>query len=156
MSMGEIYKVFTEKIYLRPIYKTILFILLLCILIGFLYICVLSKTQTIRVDTTRFFLSVIRRDVNDYKEKIGKYPPSLKDAVEYNKKNKLFPVLNEFYFDFNSESHANIPEYNELNNKGGYYYNKETGEARLNLTKPVKKYFMFYFGTRSNEIPAEW
>ena len=51
---------------------------------------------------------------------------------------------------------TNVQVSNELNGKGGLYYNKETGEVRVNVTKPLKHYFIFYFGEERNDVAAEW
>ncbi len=50
----------------------------------------------------------------------------------------------------------NSKEYDVLNGEGGWYYNKETGEVKLNITKPVKDYVQAYVGEIGNEIPSDW
>jgi len=43
-----------------------------------------------------------------------------------------------------------------LNGKGGFYYDPNTGELRLNLTEPVKHYVPGYKGRYADEIPSSW
>jgi hypothetical protein len=55
-----------------------------------------------------------------------------------------------------SNENGETKESATLDNKGGWYYNKDTGEVKLNLTKPLKSYLPFYFGPYRNEVPSEW
>jgi hypothetical protein len=65
------------------------------------------------------------------------------------------PIENIF-INFDGDKQSSIPEFDKLNDKGGYYYDKNTGVLKINYTKPVKDYLKFYFGQYSNEIPSEW
>jgi len=58
--------------------------------------------------------------------------------------------------DLNSEKKSNIPEYRQLNDKGGYYYDPNTGEVKLNLTRPVHEYLNRYSGKFKDQVPSSW
>ena len=52
---------------------------------------------------------------------------------------------------------GNSMEYIELNGHGGFYYNFNTGEVKLNVIKPLKEYLWLYFLAKNgNEIPSDW
>ena len=54
-----------------------------------------------------------------------------------------------------SKADNNI-EYSVLSGEGGLFYNRNIGEIKINLTKPVKYYKKFYFAKYRNEIPSDW
>ena len=60
------------------------------------------------------------------------------------------------YVDLTSEKQSDILEYRKLNDKGGYYYDPNTGEVRLNLTRPVQEYLKWYSGGYKDQVPSSW
>lgn len=147
--MKRLIKYLKKEIHLNPVAKWVLIALPFCIIISLYFTDNLYQKQRGRVEATRIHLLLIRKTIEAYKEEFGNYPDSIDDVRKYASEDVIF-------FDFKDEPQSDIPEHGELNGKGGYYYNKETGEVRLNLTNPVKEYFKFYIGPRANEIPSEW
>ena len=47
-------------------------------------------------------------------------------------------------------------EYRIINDNGGYFYDPNTGEIRLNLNRPVKEYIQGYTGKYRDDIPSRW
>ena len=43
-----------------------------------------------------------------------------------------------------------------LDGSGGWYYNRETGELRVNLNRPLKDYAKHYYRLDRNERPCDW
>ena len=62
----------------------------------------------------------------------------------------------KMYVDLTSDMTNEIPEYRELNGKGGYYYDPNSGQVRLNLTRPVEEYWPGYRGWLHDTIPSTW
>lgn len=84
-----------------------------------------------------------------------RYPHSLAEFREYHARGgNLF--WEEMYVDLTSGKQRDVPEYRELNDKGGYYYDPNVGEVRLNLTRPVKSYLLWYRGEWADHVPANW
>lgn len=113
----------------------------------------LGPTDMVRM--RRIVLMRPRIVIDKYKEVNGRYPNSLAELWEYSTENPDLgwggsPV--ECFSDPNGTS----KEFNVLNGEGGWYYDKNSGELRYNLTKPVKHYLRFYLGPYRNEIPADW
>jgi len=72
---------------------------------------------------------------------------------------KNFPDKINWYFppsESISEKQSNSHEHSVLDGTGGLHYNPKTGVLKVNLTKPLKSYWRFYFGKRRNEVPADW
>ena len=148
----KINKVFTENIL-----TTKLFICLLLLSL-FMCFCIIEYTHSCyhRVLSTKTYLRIVRQRVMWFKETEGRNPTSINELRFYFKTQHDSNDLNELYIDFNKKARSDIKEYSILNNQGGYYYCGDTGEVRINLTKPVKDYMWFYFGKERNEIPANW
>ncbi len=91
-----------------------------------------------------------------FKEAEGRYPNSLDELTEYIAQNPDFVPRVIRFAEHISDPNGNSKEFNVLNGEGGWYYDKNTGELRFNLTKPVKHYLRFYLGIYRNEIPADW
>lgn len=110
-----------------------------------------------RIIDTQLNLRDLEKDLEIYIRLEKKYPESLSKMYEYiasysEAKFRAEKVGSEYI----SIEKGTDKEFSELNGKGGWYYNKQTGEVRVNLTKPVKKYLKFYFGWDHDEIPSEW
>lgn len=102
-------------------------------------------------------LSDTRKKIDYFHRINGRYPESLSEFRQVaNEGYPYFSSLDKMYINLTSKRQKNVPEYRELNNKGGYYYNPNTGEIRLNLAKPVREYIPFYYGKFKNQIPSEW
>ncbi len=102
-------------------------------------------------------LECIRSNLELYKQEQGNYPQTLKDLQEY-----VSQVDSEGYFNRENKEYisimtGNYTEFNTLNGEGGWYYNKENGEVRINITQPLKNYFKNDLKfSRRNKVPADW
>ena len=108
-----------------------------------------------RLRMTRWNLAFTRRSIRLFAEKNGRFPDSLRELNEYGKEFRdeiqLYFVPSEFI-----AGKSNRSEHSILNGTGGLYYDPKTGELKLNLTKPLKSYWKFYFGDEKDHIPADW
>jgi hypothetical protein len=101
-----------------------------------------------RISTTRTELDIMRKSIEIILDEKGHYPNSLNEV-------KLF-LRGSYYVDFKLKRQNDFQEYRELNDKGGYYYDPNTGKIKLNMTRPVKDYMPSYQGAFKDEIPSEW
>ena len=101
-------------------------------------------------------LGDVRKRIDLFHNINGRYPVSLGEFRQVSSKYPYSLSIERMFVNLTSGMQKDVPEYRELNNQGGYYYNPETGEIRFNLTKPVKEYLPFYFGRFRNHIPSEW
>ena len=110
-------------------------------------------------------LYVARKSIEWYKTQTGNYPLHLSKIQEYAEGNSLSNRDPNTVRLFKHDSHkecitsfsGNSVEYNELNGQGGFFYDSNTVEVKLNITKPLKEYFwLFFFAKNYNEIPADW
>lgn len=145
--------------------KKFIFVLLILLVITVFFLdSMYYYSLSSRVVNAKHSLYVARRSIKWYKTQTGNYPLHLSTIQEYAKGNGLSkkePYTRLFEHDSHKEritsSSGNSVEYNELNGQGGFFYNPNTGEVKLNITKPLKEYFWFYFlATDCDEIPSEW
>ena len=109
-----------------------------------------------RLGYTRSNMRLSRERIRLFNERNGRFPDSLHEAYEDSARNhrerREWPgPSNESIF-----WKPNGTESSVLDGTGGLYYNPKTGELKINLTKPLKSYWWFYFGERRNQIPADW
>ena len=109
-----------------------------------------------RLDTTKMRLKTIRMGIEEFNKETRRFPTSLSEIEEYGRKNPEAPFLHSLGKEFLSDAEGNSQEFTELNGKGGWYYNKDTGEVSINLNKPLKNYLNTYFGKERNEVPSDW
>jgi len=109
-----------------------------------------------RVRRTKFNLIVARSRVKAYKETTGSYPICLAEIKEYAEKHPESNLGKRHFKEYLSIRKGNLKESADLNDTGGWYYNKTAGEVKINIIKPVKHYLTFYFGEERNEIPSDW
>jgi hypothetical protein len=114
-----------------------------------------SDPYALRKKQTFGDLFRLRHNIEMFKESKGQYPLSLSD-IQTNA-GKIPAIIHpENTKEFISSEEGNGKEYHDLNGHGGWYYNCSSGDVRINLTKPLKSYFRFYFKGDRNEIPSEW
>ena len=101
-----------------------------------------------RVIGTKVALQLCREVIQEFNEKTDANPATLKIATEFSRQGQICEYI--------TDAKGNDAQYEELNGKGGWYYDSDTGEVRVNVTAPVKKYLKLYFGKERNEIPSEW
>ncbi len=108
-----------------------------------------------RIRETKVYIKVVRRDIKFFFENNGKYPDSLDEFRRHVQKHGIL-IWEKMYVDLKLEKQSAVPEFRELNDKGGYYYNPNSGEIRLNLTRSVKEYLPRYRGRFKDEVPSSW
>jgi len=98
-----------------------------------------------------------------FKEQTDKLPNSLVEIKQYAAKNSNSMGHTGYDFlrtklcrEFLSDANGCTKEYNVLNGEGGWYYNKNTGEVKVNLNRPLKHYLKFYLGRERNSAPSSW
>ena len=105
---------------------------------------------TRRLSAHKLVIGAIRHEAKTFNHQKGRYPYSLEELLA-SKKSK--PSL----LDLTVIRHqSNQLEYRTLNDKGGCYYDPNTGDVRYNSTRPVKEYIKWYKGPFKNEIPSTW
>jgi hypothetical protein len=82
-------------------------------------------------------LDAIKEDIKVFKQKEGRYPNSLAELGLYAKQNLDLKLYGGPYQEFISNEEGNSNEVATLNGEGGWYYNSNTGEIRINLSKPL-------------------
>ena len=105
----------------------------------------------IRQQRVNLFLS--RRSIDLYAEQNDKFPGSLDDLNEYGNR---FRSEVAWYCQPKDLITRNSIEHSVLDGTGGLYYDPNHGDLKLNLTKPLESYWIFYFGKKKNDIPADW
>jgi hypothetical protein len=101
------------------------------------------------------YLWIIRREIQFFFEQNGRYPNSLDEFRSYALQHNSH-IWDKMYIDLTSDKQSDVPEYRELNDKGGYYYDPNTGDIKLNLTRPVKEYLPHYHGRFKDKTPSSW
>ncbi len=109
-----------------------------------------------KIFSTEFSLQLARKDVERFKEINNRLPMSLSEINTYAIENPNSHLREIPFGEYITDIDGNREEYGELNGKGGLFYNPNTGEVKVNLTKSVGHYLRLYFGKQRNEIPAEW
>jgi hypothetical protein len=99
-------------------------------------------------------LSYLREQIKQYHERTGKFPSSLAQmkARFVGKPGERWGPDKEWL----STDKGNGRESNVLDGSGGWYYNQETGELRINLNQPLKSYLNHYYRRDRNERPCDW
>jgi hypothetical protein len=99
-------------------------------------------------------LSYLREQIRQYHEATGAFPSSLAQmkARFVGKPGERWGPDKEWL----STDQGNARESSVLDGSGGWYYNKETGELRLNLKQSLKHYLKHYYRRDRNERPCDW
>ena len=137
-------------------YAFIVFVFLLIMLVLVLNFKLYNYETEGRILLIRSFVKNDLRDrINDYYKINGYYPDSINELILFFKMDYNFNIM---YLDIlSSEKQTIVAEYRELNDSGGYFYDPNTGEVKLNLSRPVKEYLPFYYvGRLRNSIPSNW
>jgi len=109
-----------------------------------------------RIRCTDFELRRARINIDEFKRTMGRNPYSLLEISKLATSDPNLPFDKRQFKELILDIDGNISEYDELNGKGGFCYISETGQVKVNLTKPVGYYFRFYIGAHRNEIPSDW
>jgi hypothetical protein len=97
-----------------------------------------------RVYNTQFSLVVISARIVRFEQVNARYPRSLSE------------LQSELPKEYLSRLGGDATEYHELNGRGGWYYDPNTGSVHVNLQRPVREYLHLYLGRDKDEIPSEW
>ena len=115
-----------------------------------------NKGYDMRTSLMKSSLGMMRTTIGEFKEREGRYPYSVEEVMAYLRGRPRHAVAGVFV-DFEGRvKRGDVNETATIDNTGGYYYDKESGEIKVNLTKPVKDYIPFYFGRYRDEVPSEW
>ena len=109
-----------------------------------------------RIIGIKIRMGAIRNSIHTFLEHNGRYPDSLDEFRRYIRDESGYLNVPVMYVDLTSEKQSDVPEYRQLNDKGGYYYDPNTGEVRLNLIRPVKDYLKWYNGKFKDQVPSTW
>ena len=134
-----------------PYSLTFLFALLFVLIVVYVQVDHDSKCGN-RIKVIKVYLEATRKGIQVFFENNGRYPDSFNEFRKLSRGG----VWNKMIVDLTSDKQSNVPEYRQLNDKGGYYYDPNTGEIRLNLTRPVKEYLKWYNGRYKDQIPSSW
>lgn len=115
----------------------------------------LNARRDNHIRSVRNHLLAARSCIRAFYDVKGRFPESLEEL------RWLWPeedshVPRRMYIDLTMSRQENVAEYREFNDKGGYYYDPNSGEIRLNLTRPVREYLRWYRGTYADQIPSHW
>ena len=137
-------------------YTFIIIVTLALMLVVFAVKVEYNNRCTNRIAVIKILLGSIRKSNQAFRERNGRYPESLNELRRYIRNKRGDLRAPSMYVDLNSERQSDVPEYRQLNDKGGYYYDPNSGEIRLNMTRPVKEYLKWYSGSYKDQIPSSW
>jgi hypothetical protein len=116
-----------------------------------------------RLFDTDLNLRYARHCIRVFKKDMGRFPESLQELYEYGKekirKGETESSFWRFPFEESISRHWRTEgshEHAVLDGSGGYFYNPENGDIRVNLTRPLRHCWRGYSGRKSDEIPADW
>jgi hypothetical protein len=118
--------------------------------------CIVNRPPSYqpRVTLTLTHLCDARVAIDLFKEQVGRFPESLDELNEYRKKypdkTSRWPLREYISRDPKTEGHA------KLDGSGGFFYDPQSGDIRVNLTKPLHEYWRRYSGRSKDDIPADW
>jgi hypothetical protein len=98
-------------------------------------------------------VSALTSYIEQFKERQERFPESISELKGFIKDKNEFNSRR--FMEFISDANGLEKESSILDNSGGWYYNKENGELKVNLTMPLKQYFK-NCRYRKDEIPANW
>ena len=132
------------------------FLILLILYVWFISLPSWNPSVTRRVYSTKKRVSTLRAQILKFREITGDNPKSLSELQQYGEENPNAGLGDILITERISDPSGNYRESSVLDGKGGWYYNKETGEIKINLTQPVKQYVKSYLGKVGNEVPSDW
>jgi len=139
---------------------------LLSLLLGFAFLALTDTgpNREGRLFDTDLNLRYARLCVRLFKEDVGRFPKSLQELYEYGKEKIRkgetesgfwrFPFEESISHYWKTEKRSR--EHAVLDGSGGFFYNHENRDIRVNLKKPLRHYWRCYSGRKTNEIPADW
>ena len=115
-----------------------------------------SPVPARKIAQTHIGLELYRHSVQRYKETVGQYPESLVSMHEYANKNPNTKIEIRELKEYISSSKGLWAESAKLDGSGGWFYDPNSGDVRVNLIHPLEHYLFPYFKRDRNEVPSEW
>ncbi len=141
----------------KPFILKIVFAVLVIVLMWFMYVSCLHDPYNKEIEWTSISLQLIRENIQKFKQTNQRYPVSLDELnnhIKNDEKNLFHKRDNK---EFISDRNGCSEEHVILDGKGGWFYNKQTGEIKININKPLKTFFeKYYYLPSRNKIPSEW
>ena len=128
----------------------------LLLLAGLAWVIELQSSYSRRLRWTKTNLALARKSASLFAEKTGRFPKTLQELNEYGQN---FSKELKWHFpprEAISSSRSVFSEHTILDGTGGLYYSPKTGQLKINLTRPLKSYWILYWGKGRNEVPADW
>ena len=120
------------------------------------YINIYNRNCERRILRIKVSLKNLRVHIHLFSRENGRYPDSLSELTKFCEDSGGDESWLRMYVDLSSNKRSEITEYRKLNNKGGYYYDPQKGEVKINLTRLVKEYLPRYRGSYENQVPSSW
>jgi hypothetical protein len=128
----------------------------LLLLVALLYVVQSERAMyPDRLIATEECLRSARLWVSSFRQDMGRFPESFEEVYRY-QDSTSGKEGNRYVFVEQISTPKVLPERTELDGTGGFFYNRQTGEIRVNLTRPLRTYWRLYYGRRRDEIPASW
>lgn len=106
---------------------------------------------------TKVSLIILRENIAKFRQIEGRFPESLAELQTRIVQDQTNQYTNRENKEHISTKEGRSDEHESLDGKGGWFYDNKTGEVRVNLSEPLKKYFQHYYVIgRRNQVPAEW
>jgi hypothetical protein len=136
--------------------QILLMILALLVLSFYLFIDVNDKYHD-RIISTQTGLHFTEQSINQFHEAVGRFPHSLSELDEYARN---FPNNIKYYLrpgeGISGSKSKSRTEHKILDGTGGMFYDPNTGMVKINLTNPLKSYWILYIGPFRNKVPSDW
>ena len=104
-----------------------------------------------RIYATQANLMQLSQDVRLFNEKVGRWPSSLSELRDY----EGLPEKGRAYREYISTEDGVSTESTRLDGSGGWYYDRTSGQVRVNLNRPVQNYLRFTI-LRRGQRPCDW
>jgi hypothetical protein len=143
----------------KPLRKKLLFTgLAVALFVGVfaLYRVLAADPYAKRIEWTIIALEAGRYGIGVFNESEGRYPDSLSELETYAERQPEKNLRQGRLQEYISSELGSEAESATLNGKGGWFYDNTTGELRVNLTKPLRTYFKYYYHRGRNDIPSDW
>ncbi len=128
---------------------------LLCVVRVSFYPPLGRQSDSVRIATTRASLALIRHEIEVFREHSGRDPNSLAELVAASK-DEDGELTAGLPYEFVANDRGNCSEHASLNGEGGWYYDKTTGNVKINLDQPLKHYLPSYHSQSADQVPSQW
>ena len=108
------------------------------------------------VALTRQELTIGRQKIQEFRVAKARYPESLAELEGFIGETGELGFAGGRFVEQISSSMGNSTEHRALDGTGGWYYGKDTGELKVNLTGQVNSYFRVYRASDGSQRPCDW